>query len=384
MNVYINSYKRSPIGGFLSKLSSLNATELSLNVVNELLNSSGISPDNIDLICVGNVLSTGLGQNIARNISIQTGIKCPGITINRVCSSGIQAIIEGYNSILLGKAHCVIVGGVESMSNSPHYTITRKGSKFGDLKLKDSMMNDGLIDMKTNKHMGVLTEELTNKLGYSRKDYDNYAKLTYTNARNAVNNNLFKDEIVPISVKKDTVCEDEEINKVEDLNKLESLRSVFQKNGSLTAGNCSKLSDGACFLILCSEEFKNKHKLSPVAKIIDYELSSGNPEEFSIEPLNSMKSVLQNNNIEVNNIDLFEINEAFPIVPIHLNKTLNVPFEKINILGGAIAMGHPLGCSGARIVSSLITALRYKNKKTGCASICNGGGGSTSMLITLC
>jgi acetyl-CoA C-acetyltransferase len=382
--VFIIKYKRTPIGSFLSNLSSLSAEELASKLIDNLCQN--INKEQIEKIYIGNVLSSGLGQNLARQIGYKNGINAPSITLNRVCGSGIQSIIEGYKSILVGENDLVLVGGTESMSNSP-YLINklRKGNKFGNTDLIDSMIIDGLTDPFSGDHMGELTEKVINNCNLTKIELDDYAKMSYNRARDAYKNNKFKDEIVNIEIKdrKNTIIisEDEEVNKINDLKKLDKLKPVFKKDGTITVGNSSKLSDGACLLLLASKEYIEKNNIKPIAKIIDYNLSVGNPEEFSLIPLKSIENILKKNNLNIGNIDYFELNEAFANVPIMVNKKLNISFDKINIFGGAISMGHPLGCSGARIVSTLMTILQDTKTNLGLASICNGGGGATSLLI---
>ena len=382
--VYIISYKRTPIGGFLSSLSSLTAEELASRVINNLCQN--INKDDIEKIYIGNVLSSGLGQNVARQIGYKNGINVPSITLNRVCSSGIQSIIEGYKSILIGENNLVLVGGTESMSKSPHILNNlRIGKKFGETNMIDSMIYDGLTDSFSGKHMGELTENIIEKNNISREELDNYAKISYNRTREASINGKFKDEIVNIEIKNKTkinyINEDEEINKIRELDKLDKLKPVFKNNGTITAGNASKLSDGACLLLLASNEYIKNNNIIPIAKILDYDLSVGEPDNFPIIPVKSITNILKKNNLDISNIDYFEINEAFATIPIMVNKKLNISFDKMNIFGGAIAMGHPLGCSGSRIVSTLMTILKEKKSKIGLASICNGGGGATSLLI---
>ena len=382
--VFILNYKRTPIGGFLSSLSNLSSLELGKIVVNNL--TENFNKTLIEKAYIGNVFSSGLGQNIGRQIMYECGINVPSITINRVCSSGMQAIIEAFKTIKIGENDCIIAGGVESMSNTPFLQNNiRKGNKYGNINLTDSMLNDGLTDPFSKKHMGEITEDLCEKNGVTREEQDIYAKNSYINARNA--NNFLKNEIVPVIIKNRKgeiiISEDEEINKVEDLNKINKLKSVFKKNGTITAGNASKLSDGACFFLLASEKFVKKNNLFPLAEIINYDLNIGLPENFPLVPVKSIENLCKKENLNLNEIDYFEVNEAFAIAPIMVHKTLNIPYSKINVFGGAISIGHPLGCSGARIIGTLINVLNKKNKKIGCASICNGGGGATSLLINI-
>ena len=383
--VFIVKYKRTPIGGFLSSLSTLKAKNLGHEVINNLIND--FDKNLIEQAYIGNVLSSGTGPNIGRQILFDCGINVPCITVNRVCSSGMVALIESYKTIKLGEKKCIIAGGVESMSNTPYLqNNVRIGNKYGNLELVDSLLNDGLTDAFSKKHMGEIAEDLCFKNSISREEQDNYAKQSYIKSRYAVNNNLFNDEIICINItgKKDVIIkDDEEINKVEDLNKLYSLKEAFKKDGTITAGNASKLSDGACFFILASEKFIIEHKIKPIAEIIDYDMTCGDPSDFPLIPIDSINNLLNKKSMKVNDINFFEINEAFAIVPIMCHRKLNIPYEKINIYGGAISMGHPLGCSGARIVATLLTILKNNNGKRGCASICNGGGGASSLIIEM-
>lgn len=382
--VYLLKYKRTPIGNYLSSLSKLSALELGKLTVTELVKDFNTA--DIEMGYVGNVLSAGLGQNIGRQILYSCDINVPTITLNNVCGSGMQSIIEGSKSIMVGESDCVIVGGVESMSNSPYLQNNiRTGNKYGNINLIDSMLNDGLTDSFSKEHMGELTERISEQYEITKDDLDEYAKTSYIKARDAWNNNCFSEEVFNVTIKdrknEVIISTDEEVNKVEDLNKLTKLRPAFKKDGTITAGNASKLSDGACFFILTSENYIKKHNLKPLGELINFDLTAGLPQDFSIIPSDSINNLCKKQNINVKDIDYFEINEAFASVPIMCHQKLNIPYDKINIFGGAIAMGHPLGCSGSRIVATLLSVLKNKNKEIGCASICNGGGGATSILI---
>ena len=375
--VYILDYKRTPYGSYLGKLKKYNAIELSELCCKELINSNKINPKLIDLVYFGNVLSSGLGQNIARQISYNIGINCPSITVNRVCSSGMEAIRQGYNSIRLGEADCVMVGGCESMSNTPYLNNKIKnGYKMGNINLIDSMLNDGLIDPFTKKHMGEIVEDLCDEYNISKEELDNYSKKSYLKARQGLEKKFFDEEIINIEG-----ILDEEINKVLDLEKINNLKSVFKKNGINTVGNSSKLSDGSSSMILVNEIFLKRNNLVPKSKILAFDISVDKPEYFPLVPINSINNILKNNNLNKNDIDYFEINEAFSLLPILLHKKLDIEYKKINLYGGAISLGHPLGSSGCRIVGTLSNILLKHNKKLGCASICNGGGGATTILI---
>lgn len=379
-SVYIIDILRSPIGSYLGNLSNIDISDLGKTVINKLLNKSNISTDKINLAYIGNVLSAGNGQNIARKITYNSNINCPSITINNVCGSGMESIRQGYNSILLNEADCVLVGGIEHMSNTPYLNKNiKKGNKMGNINMIDSMINDGLTDSFLNKHMGEITDNLNIINNITLEESNNYAHMSYLKARNNIDK--LKKEICDINIKNNIINEDEEINKIVDLNKLFSLKTVF--GSTITPGNCSKLSDGCCFMILCSEKFIKDNNIKPIAIIKNIDFTVGNPEEFPLIPINSVQNLCKKSIIDINNIDLFEVNEAFATVPIMFSKELNISYDKINIYGGAISLGHPLACSGSRIVCTLINALKTENKKIGCATICIGGGSAESILIEI-
>lgn len=382
-DVYILNAKRTPIGSYLGQLSDLNAVELATITVKSIISNLDDN-ESIDRIYFGNVLSAGLGQNVARQIAVASDLlDVPSITVNRVCSSGLEAIRQGYNDIKLGNCNCIIAGGVESMSNSPYLNkYIKKGNKFGDVTLLDSMLLDGLIDGTHQKHMGVLAEEIIKKYNISRQSQDYFAELSYLRAREYATT-MQTTEIVSITKKNtaEIISIDQEIFKP-NLEKLPNLRPVFK--GTITAGNASKLSDGASAVILISGTLYQKYfdlGFKPI-KIVDFDLFSGHSEEFTRAPIHSTNNILKNNNININDIDLIEINEAFSSVPIMFSQYFNLDLNKINQYGGAISLGHPLGCSGNRIVNTLFHQLQKQSKKSlGLASICNGGGGATSILL---
>lgn len=383
MKTYICNYKRTPVGGFLSKLSSFSATQLAEISVKNTLNEDIKSK--IEYCIFGNVLSAGNGQNISRQICLNSGlsnnIAC--LTLNMVCSSGMESIIYAHRLIKSGDKNCILVGGTESMSNSPFLLKNlRKGKKFGDEKMVDSMLNDGLTDAFSQKHMGVLAEDIIKEYNLTREELDNYAIRSYENSNNAYQNNFFKTEIIPIELKNRNQTEildyDEEIKNFNP-DKLKTLKPVFDKNGTITPGNASTLSDGAFSMLIVSEEIVNKHNLDVICEIIDIDESAQEPYRFTETPYLSIEKLLKNNNLNIRDIGSFEINEAFASVPLICQKKLNIPKEKLNTCGGAISIGHPIGSSGGRIVGTLGNIL---NKgEIGIASICNGGGGATSILL---
>jgi acetyl-CoA C-acetyltransferase len=380
--VYVVECKRTPIGGFMGGLSKLSACQLGQTVVRAL----DIDKTQIDISYVGNVLGAGTGQNIARHIMLPCGVTTPAVTVNTVCGSGMQAIIEAYKTIKSGDAACAIAGGVESMSSAPFIDRhTRRGHKLGAVSVEDAVICDGLLDMFSNEQMGILAEKTASVRGISRAQQDDQATHSYTRARAAWLESKFASEIVPVEIggrKPCIVTEDEEVNKVPDLRELHSLRPAFNSSGTITAGNASTLSDGACFLALASEEFAQANHLTPLAEIVAVDVTAGDPNRFTEHPAVSIRNACAKANlVPTIDIDLFEVNEAFSTVPIIVAADLDVCPERMNIYGGAVALGHPLGCSGARIVSTLITALHNESKSIGCASICNGGGGASSIVV---
>ena len=334
---------------------------------------------------MGNVLSAGVGQAPARQASIFAGLNksthC--MTINKVCGSGMKAIMLGNQSISLGESNFVIAGGMESMSNAPHYLLnSRLGTKLGNIKQVDGMVHDGLWDVYNQVHMGNHGESCASKYNINREEQDNYAEMSYQRSQKAHNQDIFKNEICEIVDQKGNLIDssDEEPFRV-DFGKMKKLKSVFQKEGTITAANASTINDGAAVCLLSSEERANHLGCKPKARILDYAQFSHEPEWFTTAPVSAINKLLEKNNLKIEDIDLFEINEAFSVVPMVAIKELNLDIDKVNIHGGAVSLGHPIGCSGARIVMSLINALKIKNKKLGVASICIGGGEATAMLI---
>ncbi len=377
MKIYILNYKRTPINSYLSSYSNHNALNLGTENLKHLLETLDFSSDLIENAYLGNVLSAGNGQNIARQITYSCGLNIPSFTINSVCGSGLQSIIEGFKSIKLGESKCCLVGGVESMTHTPYLQSNiKKGNKYGNLELVDSMMVDGLVDSFSNQHMGKITEMIATRENINKEVQDKYAVNSYLKARKAWEEQKFSHEVIKTNLE-----EDEEVNKVKDLDKIFKLKPFFMKDGSITAGNASKLSDGSSMLILANEEFVKNNNLTPLVEILDYDISVGDPDQFALMPIKSISKLIAKQSLNLTEIDAFEINEAFSLVPIMVNKKLGIPYDKINMYGGAVSMGHPLGCSGSRITSTLISILKNEKKKIGCVSICNGGGGATSMLI---
>lgn len=387
--VYIVDAIRTPIGSFCGALATKTSVELGSALVKALISRNNNIVDNVKELIVGCVLSSNLGQAPARQVGIFGGLSntVSALTINKVCSSGLFANLLGARSIELGISDLVIAGGIESMSNAPHYiNQMRMGAKLGDQKIIDSIIKDGLWDVYNNFHMGCAGEMCAKKYNFSREDQDKFAISSYEKSQNAISKGLFKNEILPIeiAVGKSTqlVENDEEPGKlVRD--KVSSLKPAFEKDGTITAVNASSLNDGAAMLLLASEEALKKYNLKPRARIIAEATHSHEPEWFTTAPVQAIKKCISNANLTNDKIDFYEINEAFSSVALACQKELSIPESKLNVRGGAVSLGHPIGASGARILVSLLNILESEKAKTGIAGICNGGGEATSLAIEL-
>ena len=384
--VFIISARRTPIGGFLGSLSGKSATELGSIAIRAAYQSAGIEPDTICSVYMGNVLSGNLGQSPARQASKFAGIAddTDCTTINKVCAAGMKAIILGAQQIQLGLEDLVIAGGMESMSNAPHYAMLRKPIKLGDEHLVDGLLKDGLTDVYHNFHMGNAAEMCATKYNLTREQQDDYALGSYLKAANATKEGKFKSEIIPIPIiqkmKESIIQEDEDIFKIIP-EKVSKLKPSFTKNGSITPANASNLNDGAAALVLASKEAVQKYSLKPLAKIISYADAAQAPEWFTTAPAVAIPKALNRAGLTLKDIDFFEINEAYAAVILANQKLLGLHLDKVNVYGGAVAMGHPLGASGARIICTLISILNQEGGKYGAAAICNGGGGATALVI---
>ncbi|MFN7181143.1 MAG: thiolase family protein [Planctomycetota bacterium] len=386
--VYIVYAKRSPIGKLMGSLSSLSAVEIGTEVVRDILAQLRLMYGNevvydIDEVIVGNVLSCGLGQNPARQILIQCHLpnQIGGFTVNKVCGSGMKAIICGAQAIQLGEADLVICGGIESMTNAPHFINLRKQHKFGDVNLVDTMVYDGLIDVYSNKLMGEWAEFLAEELKVSRQEQDEWSFISHKRAIKATKEGLFKNEIVPITIKGKRIEYDEGPREDTTIEKLSALAPFFKKDGTITPGNASQISDGAAFVVLAGKNAVDEHHLKPIAKIVGYSSSGLEPKWLFLTPEVAIYKLLKNINLSLEEIELIEINEAFAAQIVALKKKMNIQESKLNVNGGAIALGHPLGCSGARIVVTLVHALKNYNKKKGIASLCMGGGNGLAIAV---
>lgn len=384
--VFIIAAKRTPIGGFMGSLLGLSATRLGAIAIQGTYESISLRPDAIDSVYMGNVLGAGVGQSPARQAAIFSDIPLDkdATTINKVCASGMKATMIGAQQIQLGLENTVMTGGMESMSNVPHYTYLRQGKKLGDSQLTDGLIKDGLWDVYNDFHMGSAAELGVKKYGHTRKELDDYALLSYHKAQEATSQNKFSNELVPVSVegKKGSmiISKDEDIDKLIP-EKISVLKPAFEPNGFLTAANSSNLNDGAAALLLGSQETIDKYQITPLAKIIAYADAAQAPEWFTTSPSVAINKILKQTGLSLSDIDYFEINEAYASVILSNQKILGYDLDKVNIYGGAVALGHPIGASGARIITTLVNVLRQEGGKYGIAAICNGGGGASAVLI---
>lgn len=385
--VVIVEAKRTPIGSFQGSLSSLSATKLGSIVIKDLIDKTGIDPNEIDEVIMGNVLSAGLGQAPARQAALFAGLpdttEC--LTINKVCGSGLKAIMLAHQAIQCDDAKVIIAGGMESMSNAPYILHdARSGYRLGHGKVIDSIINDGLWDVYNDIHMGSCAETCAKEQKITREEVDSYTIESYKRALNAMEKGLFEREITPVEIvsKKELikVVEDEEPKKVK-FEKIPILKPTFAKDGIITAANASSINDGAAAVMLMSEEKAISLGLKPLVEIIAQSSAAKKPIEFPTAPVDSVKKVLRRAGIALQEIDLFEINEAFAVVSVAVNRLLNLHTSSVNVNGGAIALGHPIGASGARILTTLIHELRRRNLRYGLASLCIGGGEASSLIV---
>ncbi len=387
--VYIVSAVRTPLGSFGGSLSGLSATKLGSVVIKAAVEKAGIKADVVNEVFFGNVLSANLGQAPARQASIFAGIPntVPCTTINKVCASAMKATMIGAQTILLGDNDVVVVGGTESMSNVPHYVPgMRKGTKLGDGKLVDGLIKDGLWDVYNNYHMGSAAELCSRELKISREEQDRYAIQSYKRSAAAVEAGKFKDEIVPVEIKTRkgniVVDTDEEYTNVK-FDRIATLRPVFEKDGTVTAANASTINDGAAAMILMSKEKAEELGVKPIAKLIGYADAAHEPEWFTTAPVKAVPKAIAKAGLTPDDIDYYEINEAFSVVSLAAIKELGLDEAKVNVNGGGVSLGHPLGASGARIIVTLINVLKQNGGKYGVASLCNGGGGASAVTVEL-
>jgi acetyl-CoA C-acetyltransferase len=386
--VYIISAVRTPIGSFGGSLANFSATQLGSIAIKGVCEKSKINPSDIEEVIMGNVLTANLGQAPARQAAIFAGLPTSVVctTVNKVCASGMKAVMLGAQSIMLGNADIVIAGGMESMSNVPYYADrARFGLRLGHGTMTDGIIKDGLWDVYKDYHMGNAAENTARQMNITREMQDNFAIESYKRAAEAVKSGAFKEEIVPVKIEQRgkeplLISEDEEYTKV-NFDKIPGLKPVFDKEGSVTAANASTLNDGASALLLMSKEKAESLGLKPLASIIGFADAEQDPEWFTTTPSLAIPKAIKLAGISASEVDYYEINEAFSVVSIANNIKLGLDPAKVNIYGGAVALGHPIGCSGARIITTLTSVLNNKNGAIGVSGICNGGGGASALVI---
>ncbi len=386
--VYIISAVRTPIGSFMGNLSSLTAPQLGATAIKGALEKAGVDASEVQEVFMGNVLSAGLGQAPAKQAALHAGISntVPCTAVNKVCASGIKAISFAAMSIMSGQNDVVIAGGMESMSNVPHYlTKSRFGYKYGNVTTIDGLAFDGLTDAYDHQAMGFSADATAEKYGFTREAQDEFAIQSYKRSAAATESGAMKAEIVPVEVpqrKGDplVITEDEEYKRV-NFEKIAKLRPAFQKDGTVTAANASTLNDGASALVVMSKEKAEALGLKPIAKIVSFADAAHEPKWFTTAPGKAAPKALELAGLSKEDIDYFEVNEAFSAVTMAFNKDMELSEDKVNVHGGSVSLGHPLGCSGARITTTLLNVLQQKDGKYGMAAICNGGGGATAMIF---
>jgi len=383
----IVSAVRTPVGSFLGSLAPVPAPRLGATVIKEALSRAKVNPEQVDEVIMGCVLSGGLGQAPARQASIFAGLpwSVGTTTLNKVCGSGLKTVMLADSMIRAGDAEIIVAGGMESMSNAPYFLPgARQGYRMGDQKVIDLMIHDGLWDVYKNCHMGECADLLGKEWNISRKEQDEFAIRSYKRVLKATQEGKFKEEIVPVEIEQKTgkiiVAEDEEPKRLKE-DKVPSLKPAFTKDGTVTAANASSLNDGASAMVVMSQKKAEELGLKPLARIIGHAQSARESHWFTIAPVDAIKKVLAKTGYSLNKIDLFEINEAFSVQVIAAIREFKLDPEKVNIKGGAVAIGHPIGCSGARILTTLIYAMKDQNAKTGLATLCIGGGEAVAMIV---
>lgn len=388
--IVIAGMARTPIGNFLGAFNGVKATELGARAIESALERGGVKADDVDEVLMGCVLPAGLGQAPARQASLGAGIpqKAGCTTVNKMCGSGMKTVMMAHDAILAGAGEVVVAGGMESMTNAPHLLPSgRSGIKYGAGQVFDHMAIDGLEDAyEPGRAMGVFAEKCAREWQFSREDQDEYSMRSVTRAQAAIEDGSFKAEIVPVEVKTrkgSITIENDEKPSVVDANKIPNLRAAFEKDGTVTAGNASAISDGAAAMVLMRQSTADAKGVKPVARILAHSTHAQEPEWFTTAPVASISTVLEKAGWSADEVDLYEINEAFSVVPLAAMREHKLPAEKVNIHGGAIALGHPIGASGARILCTLVSALQKTGGKKGVASLCIGGGEATSVALEL-
>lgn len=385
--VVITHAKRTPVGSFNGSISNLSAPQLGSIVIKALLSESGINPTNIDEVIMGNVITAGLGQAPARQAALLAGLpnKTECLTINKMCGSGLKSIMLAHQAILAGDADVIIAGGQESMSNAPYLLQNaRSGYRLGNSSIYDSILVDGLTDVYDNVHMGICAEACAKEFNMSRKDLDDYAVLSYQRALAAQKEGKFNDEICGVSIKSKSgetiVTKDDEPEKV-NFEKIPSLRPAFDKNGVVTAANASKINDGAAAVLMMTEEKAKEFGLKPLVEIVAQSSAAKAPVQFTTAPADAINKVLAKAGMKKSDIDLYEINEAFAVVSLAVSNLLGLSTDNVNVNGGAIALGHPIGASGARIIATLLHEMKRRNSNYGLAALCIGGGEASAVIV---
>jgi len=384
-NIVIVAAKRTPIGSFKGSLKGLRADQLGTLVIEEVIDLVKLQKEDIDEVIMGQVLASGAGQNPARQAAVNAGVPFskPAHTINQVCGSGLRSIVSGYQSIKLGENKIIIAGGQENMSRAPHAISYREDKKLLEDKLIDTMITDGLVDAFNNYHMGVTAENVSQKYKISREEQDIFALNSQQKAQRAIIQNQFKNEITEIEIDNNKILfsNDEHPRTNVDLESLRNLKTIFKENGTVTAGNSSGLNDGAAAVILMSQQEAELRSIKPLVKIVSWATCGVDPSLMGLGPIPSVNMALEKAGWKINEVDLFEINEAFAAQSIAVIKDLKIPNKKVNVNGGAIALGHPIGASGARILVTLIHEMIRQDKNKGCATLCIGGGMGIAMCI---
>jgi acetyl-CoA C-acetyltransferase len=385
-DVVITSALRTPIGTYKGSLKDVNADKLGALAIKEVIHKSNLKPDQIDEVIMGHVLTSGLGQNPARQASIHAGIPVskPAHIINQVCGSGLRSIVSGFQSIKLEENKIIVSGGQENMSRAPHSLFYRESKKLDESKLVDTMINDGLTDSFNHYHMGVTAENVAEKFEISRDEQDNFALNSQKKAQDAIDKKKFKDEIIKLQInnKENVIFDNDEHPRnnliIDDLKKL---KTVFKENGTVTPGNSSGINDGAAATVLMTRKQAELKSIEPLVKIVSWASCGVEPSLMGLGPIPAVKEALNKADWNINDVDLFEINEAFAAQSIAVIKELKIPAEKVNVNGGAIALGHPIGASGTRILVTLIHEMIKQNKSKGCAALCIGGGMGIAMCV---
>ncbi|XP_022914904.1 acetyl-CoA acetyltransferase, cytosolic [Onthophagus taurus] len=385
--VYIVSACRTGIGAFNGQYSTIPTIKLGTTVIEEALTRSGLNPSDLDEVVMGQVLMGGHGQNPARQacLNAKLPLDVTARTVNMVCGSGLRAVYDGYNAIKCGESNVVLAGGMENMSQARHCTFLRNGVKLGTSPLEDMILADGLVDPLIKLHMGNTIEHLANKYNVSREEQDDFALISQQRAAEAIGNGYFKNEIVAVvDSKLGSIEKDEHVRLDTSKESLTKLRPAFEKTGSVTAGNASGINDGAAALVLCNSDVVKSKNLTALAKIVGFAQAGCEPIEMGIGPVPAVKKLMTRVGWSINDVDLFELNEAFAAQAIIVNQQLGLDPSKVNVAGGAIALGHPIGCSGARVLVTLIYNMKRLNKSKGVAALCIGGGMGIAIAIESC